>query len=209
MRLSIALPVVLLLAAGVASASHPSITPGEVVTDRKETFTVWVPVTGALEHVEIKVPKDASGKPVFHVEFAERPGGWAVETKKVGDRISEIKWEAPKGTYRSGDLVSLKFMAETPAAAGTYKFDVERHQTGTAETHGDGENEEGPQVKVVTQSPLDARLGQLASQAQQAQTKAEQAAATAASATGPTLSMLALVLGLLALGATAVRWRKK
>lgn len=180
-----------------ASASHPSITPGEAVTDRKETFTLWVPVTGALERVEVKVPKDASGKPVFHVEFTERPAGWSVETKKVGDRISEIKWEAPKNTYKSGDLVSLRFMAETPAAAGTYTFEVERHQTGAAETHKEGEKKERPEVKVVAKSSLDTRLDQAISQASAAQAKADQAS-SAAAASGP-LGIAGVALGLIAL----------
>ncbi|MEM3087159.1 MAG: hypothetical protein QXO51_03525 [Halobacteria archaeon] len=202
MRLSFALPVLFLLAVAAASASHPSITPGEAVTDRKETFTLWVPVTGTLEHVELKIPKDASGRPVFHVEFVERPAGWATETKKVGDRISEIKWEAPRNTYRSGDLIALRFMAETPAAAGTHKFDVELHQTGTAEVHKEGEKEEAPSVKVVAKSSLDARLDALTSQAQQAQTQASQAQAEASRAAGSTSSpagIAGVALGLVAL----------
>lgn len=203
--------LLVLCLAALASASHPTLTPAEAVSERKETFTVWVPVTGTLEHVEVKVPKDAAGKPVFHVEFAERPVGWTVETKKAGDRISEIKWDAPKNTYKNGDLVSLRFMAETPATVGTYKFDVERHQTGAAEAHEEGK-EESPEVKVVAKPSIDARLDTLATQVQQAQQQADQAQARADQASAATQKPTGIGLALVALlVAMAALWiaRKK
>jgi uncharacterized protein YcnI len=201
----------LLAAPLAASASHPSIVPAEAVVDRGETFTLAVPVTGPLQHVHLTVPVDSAKRPLFEVEFVERPAGWSAETRKAGERIVEINWTPPAGAHKAGDLVLLRFHAKSPPTPGVYEFNAVPHlaeaasEGGHKEEHAEAKTEEGAKVRVVDQSSLDSRIGQLESQVGQARARADQAAASA----GSLLPLVATLLALLALVVAAAGMARK
>lgn len=103
--------VIIVAAPGLAFA-HVVVTPNEALTGAYETFTTSVPnekdipVTG----IRLVIPDS-----IESVTPTVKPG-WEIQTKKTGDRVTEITWTG--GTIAPELRDTFTFSAHMPAKAG-------------------------------------------------------------------------------------------
>lgn len=109
--LALVLGIFTSISTGYASA-HVVVKPGEALTGTYETFTVSVPN-------EKDVPVTALRLVIPNGVESVTPTvkqGWEIQTKKAGDKVTEITWTG--GTIDAGLRDEFSFSAQAPAKAG-------------------------------------------------------------------------------------------
>ena len=120
------LAVVIAVANPGLAFAHVVVTPNEALTGAYETFTTSVPnekdipVTG----IRLVIPDT-----IESVTPTVKPG-WEIQTKKTGDKVSEINWTG--GTIAPELRDTFTFSAHMPAKAGEISWKAyQTYQDGT------------------------------------------------------------------------------
>lgn len=143
---------VLVFANPGSAFAHVVVTPNEALTGAYETFTTSVPnekdipVTG----LRLVIPDT-----IESVTPTVKPG-WEIQTKKNGDKVTEISWTG--GTIAPELRDEFTFSAHLPATSGDVKWKAyQTYQDGSvvswdqqpSEEHGHGDEGKGPYSTTV------------------------------------------------------------
>lgn len=145
---------VLFAAAPVATFAHVVVKPGEAVTGAYQTFTTSVPNEKDIPTVGLRVVIPES---IDSVTPTVKPG-WEIQTKKSGERVTEITWTG--GSIPAEMRDEFTFSAHLPSEAGDIHWKAyQTYQDGTVvswdqapstDAHGHGEDEnKGPYSTTV------------------------------------------------------------
>lgn len=144
---------VLFAATPVATFAHVTVKPSEALTGTYQTFTTSVPNEKDTPTVAIRVVIPES---VESVTPTVKPG-WLIETKKYGDKVTEITWTG--GSIPAQMRDEFTFSAHLPSEAGDIHWKAyQTYQDGTvvswdqtpSDKHGHGEDEnKGPYSTTV------------------------------------------------------------
>lgn len=102
--------------------AHSDVDPRQSIPRKWETYTLTVPTETAAPTVRVRLLVPAA----FEIEVLEHQRAWQLETvRDAQGRIREVTWS---GSHIPAQrFEAFRFLARNPAAAGTYRWQIEQH----------------------------------------------------------------------------------